>query len=80
VTRPQKQPFRLLTQAELNDPDFSRYHHDRRPVTTWLSTKDYDLFQAIVKHHGTTAATYLRAIITDVLAEEGPKVKTLFNP
>lgn len=51
----------------------------RRAVGTWVPEKDYDLFVEIAKQHGVTVSTYLRAIIKDVLAEEGPKVKTLFT-
>ena len=68
-------------EAELiADPEFSIYHHLRKPVTTWLIRPDYELFHAICKQvHGVTAASFLRAMVVDVLVEEGPQVKTVFG-
>jgi len=43
----------------------------KRPVATWLSEGDYDKFVAIVRDNNVTIATYLRAIITDIIAEGG---------
>ena len=78
MSKPKLHPFRLINNAE-TDPDFSQYHHLRRPITTWISNAEYDLFQSICKSHGVTGAAYLRAVLIDVIAEEGPKVKTLFT-
>ena len=64
----QKYQFPLLKQLE-----------SRRPVCTWIPDKEYDTFAEIAKSHGVNVSTYLRAIINDALAEEGPKVKTLFT-
>lgn len=50
-----------------------------RAVCTWIPEKEYDTFAEIAKGHGVNVSTYLRAIINDALAEEGPKVKTLFT-
>lgn len=63
----------------LADPGYSEYHKNKRPVTTWLSKEDYSLFCLIAQQHGVTVAVYLRAIVIDALAEEGPKVKTVFT-
>ena len=50
-----------------------------RSVATWLPENEYDLLVEIAKTNGVNVSTYLRAIINDALAEEGPKVKTLFT-
>ena len=44
----------------------------KKPVATWLSRSDYDKFIALVDKNNVTIATYLRAIIIDIIAEEGP--------
>ncbi len=76
ITRPQtaprqKAPLLLRLKPGPSEP--------RRAVGTWVSAKDYDLFVEIAKRHGVNVSTYLRAIINDALAEEGPKVRTLFT-
>lgn len=45
-----------------------------RSVATWLSREELELFRAIAKANHVSPAAYLRAMIVDVLVEEGPKV------
>lgn len=44
-----------------------------RTLATAISADDYARFEAVAKSHGVTVSTYLRAIVVDVLAEEGSK-------
>lgn len=75
----QNSPIVSVDGTVLHTPEYSAYHAGKKPVTTWLQDADYALFYSIAQSHGVTAATYLRAVIADVLAEEGPKVKTVFT-
>lgn len=52
---------------------------DRRAIGTWVTREQYELFNDIAKQHGVSMSAYLRAVVVDVLAEEGPKVHTLFT-
>lgn len=47
-----------------------RYKELRRPVGTWLPVAEHQKLCAIAEAHGVTVATYLKAIVVDVLAEE----------
>jgi len=51
------------------------YEDKWKSVATWLPKEELEQFRAICISHGVTPAAYLRAMITDVLAEEGPKVR-----
>jgi hypothetical protein len=42
----------------------------KKPCATWLTISDYDKFVALAKKNKVTLAAYLRAIITDTLADE----------
>lgn len=46
------------------------YKLTNQPLTTWLSGSQVERFRAIAKAHGVTAATFLRAIVLDALADE----------
>lgn len=46
--------------------------HLRKTVGTNISSEQYHQFRTIAESHGVSVSTYLRAIINDVLAEEGP--------
>lgn len=49
------------------------YEDRNRPVATWLTRQELELFRAIAKNNRVSPAAYLRAMIVDVLAEEGPR-------
>jgi len=59
--------------------EYSEYHQDKAGITTWVTRAERDLLFAIANASGVTVAAYFKAIIADVLAEEGPKVKTVFT-
>jgi hypothetical protein len=42
----------------------------QKPVCTWLSIKDHLSLTELAKSNKVTVASYLRAIIVDVIAEE----------
>lgn len=46
---------------------YSAYWHQ---VATWVPIEDYDLLVALAKKHNLKLGVYLRAIITDAVAEE----------
>jgi hypothetical protein len=48
----------------------SPYKALRKPICTWLSLSDYELFCALAASIGVTPAAYLRSIVVDALAEE----------
>lgn len=50
------------------------YGGRNKPICTWLSKEELELFRAIARSNNVSRAAYLRAMIVDVLAEEGPKV------
>lgn len=47
--------------------------HLRKTIGTNLSSGEHELFKAIAESHGVSVSMYLRALVVDVLAEEGPK-------
>lgn len=51
------------------------YEDRNKPVATWLTKQELELFRAICRANNVTPAAYLRAMIVDVLAEEGPRTK-----
>lgn len=81
MSRPKRtQPSLVaLDGSVIQAPEYSEYHQEKSPITTWISRSDRELLYAVAAASGTTVATYLRAVIMDVLAEEGPKVKTVFT-
>lgn len=46
----------------------------RRPIATWVTPYQLELFRAVAASHHISPAALLRAIIVDVLAEEGLSV------
>lgn len=50
------------------------YEEKNRPLATWVTVPEHDLFMAICAQHNVKPAAYLRALIVDCLAEEGPKL------
>lgn len=42
----------------------------KKPICTWLSLSAHEQFVALAKKNGVTVATYLRAIVTDAIADE----------
>lgn len=57
--------------------DCSSYKDRNKPLGTWLPRQEYELFATIADSYGITAASYLRAVVTKVLREEGRRVQTL---
>jgi predicted DNA-binding protein len=63
------------------------YEDRYKSIATWLSKDDYEKLKQLARNNKVTISTYLRAIITDVLFEEGellnatlsPKTETLQN-
>jgi hypothetical protein len=50
------------------------YDDDHVPVATWLTKTELAHFKAVAIANNVTPAAYLRAMIVDVLAEEGARV------
>ena len=45
----------------------------RKTIGTNISSEEHQLFKVIAESHGVSISTYLRALIVDVIVEEGPK-------
>lgn len=50
-----------------------RYEDGRKAVAAWLTLPELELFRAIAQANNVSPSAYLRAMIVDVLAEEGPR-------
>lgn len=51
------------------------YEDRNKPVCTWLTKQELELFRAICRANNVCPAAYLRAMVVDVLVEEGPRIK-----
>jgi len=51
-----------------------KYEQRNRPVGTWITTAEYELFCAIAQANHVKPAAYLRAMISDVIYEESAKL------
>lgn len=47
------------------------YGERHRPIGTWLTKTELEHFKAVARANHVSPAAYLRAMIIDVLAEEG---------
>lgn len=50
------------------------FERNNRPLGTWVSGAEYDLFCAIAKANNVSPAAYLRGVVSDVIAEESVKL------
>lgn len=57
-----------------------KYEQRNRPVGTWITAAEYELFYAIAEANHVKPAAYLRAMIADVIYEEKAKLPTTSIP
>lgn len=52
----------------------TNFESKNRPLGTWVTADEYALFIAICAKHNVRPSTFLRALVVDCIAEEGPTV------
>lgn len=57
-----------------------KYKYRNKPITTWLSCSQVERLAAIARAHGVTVATFMRAIVIDVLDDEAEGFSLYVSP